>query len=294
MELLKERYGTKSFLGGSHILQDVLQIRIQSNESARMYCDRFKVQVDEVIVSGMDVNASLQVHLFLNSLDARFDFFVQFQTHIFRNGTPITELTLQTLFTAIMQKEIRSISSNTDTALYTNTHRQQRSSNSNSSESTVTCTYCHKRNHTENICRKKRADTANSKRSDSTTSNTQSTLERSGTSSNRNSNSRGRSSSGPPRRNVRINESSTPQLSVVVSKVSVALHSFASTPSPEWILGSGASDHYCNNADWFSDLQPDDGTVQVPNSGFMKISGRGTIVLAMNTPTGTISVKLSD
>ncbi|KAH9153393.1 hypothetical protein AeRB84_004352 [Aphanomyces euteiches] len=238
MELLTNRYGTKSFLGGSHILQDLLQIRIQSNESARTYCDRFKVQVDEVIESGMDVNASLQVYLFLYSLDARFDSFVQFQTHIFQNGTPITELTLQTLFTAIMQKEIRSISSNTDTALYTNTHRQQCSSNSNSSESTVTCMYCHKRNHTENVCRKKRADTANSNRSDSTTSNEQSTSERSGTSSNRNSNSCGRSSSGPP-----AMFGSTPQLSMVVSKVSVALHSFASTPSPEWILDPGASNH---------------------------------------------------
>ncbi|KAH9161814.1 hypothetical protein LEN26_001248 [Aphanomyces euteiches] len=149
--------------------------------------------------------------------------------------------------------------------------------------------YCHKRNHTENVCRKKRADTANSNRSDSTTSNAQSTSERSGTSSNRNSNSYGRSSSGPP-----AMFGSTPQLSMVVSKVSVALHSFASTPSPEWILDPGASNHYCNNADWFSDLRPDDGTVQLANGGFMKIFGRGTIVLAMNTPTGTFSVKLSD
>ncbi|KAH9181321.1 hypothetical protein AeNC1_016703, partial [Aphanomyces euteiches] len=59
------------------------------------------------------------------------------------------------------------------------------------------------------------------------------------------------------------------------------LNAFESPASSSaWILDSGASDHFCNDAAWFEELQPFEGT--------------GSVLLEMNTPTGIIPVTLQD
>ncbi|RHY26396.1 hypothetical protein DYB32_007647, partial [Aphanomyces invadans] len=108
MKLLSERYGTKSFMGESYLFQNLMEIRIRHNESAREYCDRFKIHLDEVLDAGMTIDDKLQVHIFLNSLDERFESLINFQAHVFQHGEVIDGTTLSKFFTALIQKEIRS------------------------------------------------------------------------------------------------------------------------------------------------------------------------------------------
>ncbi|ETV92274.1 hypothetical protein H310_13339 [Aphanomyces invadans] len=98
MKLLSERYGTKSFMGESYLFQNLMEIRIRHNESARAYCDRFKIHLDEVLDAGMTIDDKLQVHIFLNSLDERFESFINFQAHVFQHGEVIDATTLPKLF----------------------------------------------------------------------------------------------------------------------------------------------------------------------------------------------------
>ncbi|RHY19990.1 hypothetical protein DYB32_010128 [Aphanomyces invadans] len=42
---LRERYGNKSFMGKAHLFPALLNLRICQNESARKYCDRFKMHM---------------------------------------------------------------------------------------------------------------------------------------------------------------------------------------------------------------------------------------------------------
>ncbi|RHY13267.1 hypothetical protein DYB32_010939 [Aphanomyces invadans] len=159
MKLLSERYGIMSFMGESYLFQNLLEIRIRHNESARAYCDRFKIHLDGVLDDGMTIDDKLQVHTFLNSLDERFESFINFQTHVFQHGEVIDGTTLHKLFIALIQKEIRSSYGSSDAALTTTSRRNQRScSHHGNHDAAIVCSYCNIRNHTEDVCRRKRAD----------------------------------------------------------------------------------------------------------------------------------------
>ncbi|KAF0723698.1 hypothetical protein Ae201684P_005466 [Aphanomyces euteiches] len=73
------------------------------------------------------------------------------------------------------------------------------------------------------------------------------------------------------------------------------LNAFESPASSSaWILDSGASDHFRNDAAWFEELQPFEGTVRAANGSDMPIAGTGSVLLEMNTPTSIIPVTLQD
>ncbi|KAH9096323.1 hypothetical protein Ae201684P_009555 [Aphanomyces euteiches] len=93
--------------------------------------------------------------------------------------------------------------------------------------------------------------------------------------------------------NTRRNARST--VSMLTLGPHYTLNAFESPASSSaWILDSGASDHFCNDAAWFEELQPFEGTVRAANGSDMPIAGTGSVLLEMNTPTGIIPVTLQD
>ncbi|RHY24739.1 hypothetical protein DYB32_008717, partial [Aphanomyces invadans] len=81
-------------------------IRIRHNESSREYYNRFMIHLDEVHDAGMTIDAKIHVHIFLSSLDQRFQAFINFQANVvFQHGEVIEDTTLPKLFFALIQKE---------------------------------------------------------------------------------------------------------------------------------------------------------------------------------------------
>ncbi|ETW07082.1 hypothetical protein H310_03155 [Aphanomyces invadans] len=228
MKLFSELYGIKFFMGESYLFQNQLEIRIRHTESARAYGNRFKIHLDEVFDAGMTIDDKLQVHIFLNSLDEWFESFINFQAHVFQHGEAIDGTTLPKLFTALIQKEIRSIS---PTATYATKLRMFAvASLPTSSIPTLV---------------------------NGVPNNTAPPVDSAATaSSERLRGSSSQASSGPNRR--RYGQSSVIHVSMLANVSHFTLQSSAPLPdvSPEWIMDSGASDHYCNNAAWFEELRP--------------------------------------
>ncbi|KAH9139223.1 hypothetical protein AeRB84_016502 [Aphanomyces euteiches] len=175
LKLLQQRYGNKSFMGESYLYQSLLELRIRPNESAVAYIDRFKTCIEDVQSAGMNIEPKFSVHVFFNSLDARFETFVNLYSNTFQNGVAIDDGTLQELFTALIQQEIRNKSTTHDAALNTSRHGPKRNGRPHhkqqqSKPSSVTCSYCNKRNHSVDECRIKAADERRQSESSNTTS----------------------------------------------------------------------------------------------------------------------------
>ena len=86
INILRDRYGNKSFLGQGHLFELLLKTRMDPSESARSYCDRYKMSLDDALDANVNIDHGFAVHQFLRSLDHRFDSFVHFQLHRLQNG----------------------------------------------------------------------------------------------------------------------------------------------------------------------------------------------------------------
>ena len=80
---------------------------------------------------------------------------------------------------------------------------------------------------------------------------------------------------------------------VATSHVSLQAHDPLDS-SNDWIFDSGATDHYCKEIAWFTNLEPFTGKVRAANGSDMAIEGRGTIDMEKNTPSGPVQIRLSD
>ncbi|KAF0729523.1 hypothetical protein Ae201684_012791 [Aphanomyces euteiches] len=291
LKLLQQRYGNKSFMGESYLYQSLLELRIRPNESAVAYIDRFKTCIEDVQSAGMNIEPKFSVRVFFNSLDARFDTFVNFYSNTFQNGVAIDDGTLQKLFTALIQQEIRNKSTTHDAALNTSRHGPKHNGRPHhkqqqSKPSSVTCSYCNKRNHSEDECRIKAADERRQSESSNSTSRRASFQD---TDDNALANTR---------QNQRSTQRSYGRSSSPVSMMA-ACHTLLQVhdnldSSNESILDSGATDHYCKDISWFTTLEPFTGKVRVANGDDMNIEGRGTIELEMNTPSGIVPIRMTD
>ncbi|KAH9101497.1 hypothetical protein LEN26_015675, partial [Aphanomyces euteiches] len=255
------------------------------------YIDRFKTCIEDVQSAGMNIEPKFSVHVFFNSLDARFDTLVNFYSNTFQNGVAIDDGTLQKLFTALIQQEIRNKSTTHDAALNTSRHGPKHNGRPHHKQqqsipSSVTCSYCNKRNHSEDECRIKAAD----ERRQSESSNSTSRRARfQDTDDNTLANTR---------QNQRSTQRSYGRSSSPVSMMA-ACHTLLQVndnldSSNEWILDSGATDHYCKDISWFTTLELFTGKVRVANGDDINIEGRGTIELEMNTPSGIVPIRMTD
>ncbi|KAG9407742.1 hypothetical protein AC1031_002465 [Aphanomyces cochlioides] len=159
LKLLQQRYGNKSFMGESYLYQSLLELHI----------------IEDVQSVGINIEPKFSIHVFFNSLDARFDTFVNFYSNTFQNGVVIDDGTLQKLFTALIQQKIRNKSTPHDAALNTSRHGPKHNGRPHpkqqqSKPSSVTCAYCNKRNHSEDECRKTTADERRQSESSNSTS----------------------------------------------------------------------------------------------------------------------------
>ncbi|KAH9095789.1 hypothetical protein LEN26_017690 [Aphanomyces euteiches] len=81
------------------------QTRMEPSESARVYCDRFKMTLEDALDANVKIDHGFAVHQFLRSLDHRFDSFVHFQFHRLQNGDDVDETTLPKIYTALLQED---------------------------------------------------------------------------------------------------------------------------------------------------------------------------------------------
>ncbi|KAH9054466.1 hypothetical protein Ae201684P_018185 [Aphanomyces euteiches] len=274
LDTMDKIYGSKSYMGKGNLYQELLSTRIRSNELASDYIYRFSVLVEELMASG-------------------FDSFVAYQVNLFAHGQEIEAHTLETIFTVLLQHEQRDQkhASSSETALTaTRGGRQQQKQagrqNFNSAAEPVTCSYCKKRNHTEDVCRKKIAD-SKSKNAASQESTRRlrfkDTDDATYANTRRNQKSTKKPSSAP-----------TQGVSMIATPDIILNASEALEASNEWVIDSGASDHFCNNSSWFTNLEPSTGVVRAANGGDMAIEGCGSIHLEMNTPSGIVEVELQN
>ncbi|KAH9182571.1 hypothetical protein AeNC1_015453 [Aphanomyces euteiches] len=105
INILRDRYGNKSFLGQGHLFELLLKTRMEPSESARVYCDRFKMTLEDALDANVKIDHGFAVHQFLRSLDHRFDRFVHFQFHRLQNGDAVDETTLPKIYTALLQQD---------------------------------------------------------------------------------------------------------------------------------------------------------------------------------------------
>ncbi|KAH9127699.1 hypothetical protein AeMF1_002040 [Aphanomyces euteiches] len=275
MKLLRERYGNKSFVGHGRLIDKVTHMHMKPNETPRTYCDRFKLAIDGAHNSGVKFADEHNIHFFLNGLDTRFTTFVQLQTHVLQRCS-IDASTLSSISTELIQ---------------TYTRVQPRSTGTPPTLADEVALAAHATNHVSHV----ETRLLNLATPMALCQRDQ----------------RQQSTSQPNQRRVRFQASpTTSQLSATaantrrnarssVSMLTLGPHctlnaSESPASSSAWILDSGASDHFCNDAAWYEDLQPFEGTVRAANGSDMPIAGTGSVVLEMNTPTGVIPVTLQD
>ncbi|KAH9144615.1 hypothetical protein AeRB84_011452 [Aphanomyces euteiches] len=308
INILRDRYGNKSFLGQGHLFELLLKTRMEPSESARVYCDRFKMTLEDALDANVKIDHGFAVHQFLRSLDHRFDSFVHFQFHRLQNGYNADETTLPKIYTALLQQDTHvpydtAAPAEPFNAASAMTPRRPRR-NQAQPRNPVVSSYCNIRNHTEDVCRRKIADQRQQQQQQSgqntgssqrhvryLTGPSEAPVEAPSTTDR----TSGQQRQNTTRRN-NLRPSNTNHASMMVYTSSFTLQT--STPSvpisSDWILDSGACDHYCNNAAWFTNLRPHDGAVRAANGEDMPIEGCGTVVLEMNTTAGIVKVTLDD
>ncbi|KAH9138125.1 hypothetical protein AeRB84_017508 [Aphanomyces euteiches] len=292
MQILRDRYGNKSFVGHGRLIDEVTHMRMRHNETPRSYCDRFDLAIKDATNAGIKFSDEQVVHFFLNGLDSRFNTFVQLQSHLLQR-TPIDASTLSLITTELLQAYNREQSRSNSPpptpvdeaalSLRRNHRRKPRFNGPSQSDinNETVCAYCNIPNHTEANCRRKQRD----QRQQTSSRSNQRRVEFQPSSTT--------SLASQTAANTRRNARST--VSMLTLGPHYTLNAFESPASlSAWILDSGASDHFCNDAAWFEELQPFEGTVRAANGIDMPIAGTGSVLLEMNTPTGIIPVTLQD
>ncbi|KAH9101334.1 hypothetical protein LEN26_015723 [Aphanomyces euteiches] len=292
MQILRDRYGNKSFVGHGRLIDEVTHMRMRHNETPRSYCDRFDLAIKDATNAGIKFSDEQVVHFFLNGLDSRFNTFVQLQSHLLQR-TPIDASTLSLITTELLQaynREQSRSSSQPPTpvdeaalSLHRNHRRKPRRNGPAQPDinNETACAYCNIPNHTEANCRRKQRD----QRQQTSSRSNQRRVEFQSSSTT--------SLASQTAANTRRNARST--VSMLTLGPHYTLNAFESPASSSaWILDSGASDHFCNDAAWLEELQPFEGTVRAANGSDMPIAGTGSVLLEMNTPTGIIPVTLQD
>ncbi|CAK4102928.1 unnamed protein product [Aphanomyces euteiches] len=140
----------------------VRMTRMEPSESARVYCDRFKMTLEDALDANVKIDHGFAVHQFLRSMDHRFDSFVHFQFHRLQNGDDVDETTLPKIYTALLQEDTHVpydtlAPTEPFNAAFAMTPRRPRR-NQAQPRNPVVCSYCNIRNHTEDVCRRKIAD----------------------------------------------------------------------------------------------------------------------------------------
>ncbi|CAK4147488.1 unnamed protein product, partial [Aphanomyces euteiches] len=262
INILRDRYGNKSFLGQGHLFELLLKTRMEPSESARVYCDRFKMTLEDALDANVKIDHGFAVHQFLRSLDHRFDSFVHFQFHRLHNGYNADETTLPKIYTALLQQDTHvpydtAAPAEPFNAASAMTPRRPRR-NQAQPRNPVVSSYCNIRNHTEDVCRRKIADQRQQQQQQSgqntgssqrhvryLTGPSEAPVEAPSTTDR----TSGQQRQNTTRRN-NLRPSNTNHASMMVYTSSFTLQT--STPSvpisSDWILDSGACDHYCNNA----------------------------------------------
>ncbi|KAH9160460.1 hypothetical protein LEN26_001838, partial [Aphanomyces euteiches] len=247
------------------------------------YIYRFSMLVEELIASGFTDKHSFYVETFLNSLDHRFDSFFAYLVNLFAHGQEIEVHTLETIFTVLLQHEQRDqiLATSSETALTaTRGGRQQQKQagrqNFNTAAEPVTCSYCKRRNHTEDVCRKKIAD------SKSKTAASQESTRR----------LRFKDTDDATYANTRRNQESTKKPS------SAPTQGVSMIATTDIILKLRKLLRRQANGSWFTNLEPSTGVVRAANGGDMAIEGCGSIHLSihleLNTPSGIVEVELQN
>ncbi|CAK5238876.1 unnamed protein product [Aphanomyces euteiches] len=283
MQILRDRYGNKSFVGHGRLIDEVTHMRMRHNETPRSYCDRFDLAIKDATNAGIK---------FSDEQDSRFNTFVQLRSHLLQR-TPIDASTLSLITTELLQAYNREQSRSSsqpptpvDEAALSLRRNHRRKPRRNGParpdiNNETVCAYCNIPNHTEANCRRKQRD----QRQQNPSRSNQRRVEFQPSSTT--------SLASQTAANTRRNARST--VSMLTLGPHYTLNAFESPASSSaWILDSGASDHFCNDAAWFEELQPFEGTVRAANGSDMPIAGTGSVLLEMNTPTGIIPVTLQD
>ncbi|CAK4917366.1 unnamed protein product, partial [Aphanomyces euteiches] len=169
MQILRDRYGNKSFVGHGRLIDEVTHMRMRHNETPRSYCDRFDLAIKDATNAGIKFSDEQVVHFFLNGLDSRFNTFVQLQSHLLQR-TPIDASTLSLITTELLQAYNREQSRSNSPpptpvdeaalSLRRNHRRKPRFNGPSQSDinNETVCAYCNIPNHTEANCRRKQRD----------------------------------------------------------------------------------------------------------------------------------------
>ncbi|KAH9142061.1 hypothetical protein AeRB84_013835 [Aphanomyces euteiches] len=267
MQILRDRYGNKSFVGHGRLIDEVTHMRMRHNETPRSYCDRFDLAIKDATNAGIKFSDEQVVHFFLNGLDSRFNTFVQLQSHLLQR-TPIDASTLSLITTELLQAYNREQSRSSSPpptpvdeaalSLRCNHRRKPRFNGPSQSDinNETVCAYCNIPNHTEANCRRKQRD----QRQQTSSRSNQRRVEFQPSSTT--------SLASQTAANTLRNARST--VSMLTLGPHYTLNAFESPASSSaWILDSGASDHFFRAA----------------NESDMPIGGTGSVLLEMNTPT---------